>query len=368
MTVPVRPSFPSQVLDALPPKEEPPKEAPQDGKRSKVPRAKAPHIHDRKKPRPARESFTLAPLEIRKDRPNTRGSYTQMLRLMSGPSDFKLIPAFLQELRAASLPVTPGMLAKTVRRSAELGSLGTVVRMFQSINTIGIQVNHPEIVQALTSAIVRNAASGHWTQSRLDQSSAYAASLLTMLRDPRHHFPTRRETLEDSKDSAYVWGTVMALDAVRTLRYGPSELTAQRTYTLSTLAESFLERLDPTTFSQSLDTPALQNKWLAAWAPAIVGTEYAIQALTLADPITARLQSVLPALKEALSTISEAVRQTEQPGQSRLGLIAQADIETALVAQAPEALQSEQAAELAGGNDAADNADEALKTEDRPSP
>ena len=300
---------------------------------SKVPRAKAPHIHPMKKAKPARETFTLQPLRIDTDIPNTRVNYLQMLKLITTPADFAIVPEFLHELRIANLPVTPAMLAKTARRAAELDRVDVIMQLFQSINTISIRINHPEIVREVMSGIVRHAINGYWTEKRLDQALGYADTILIMLQDERHLV----ESVERSASHLpQVWGTAVALEAVRQLRYGPRAPAPHRTHSLTTLAESFLERFSPAGLPAADTKWSVQNQWLGDWAPTVVGVRLTIRVLGDSDPVAKKLAAALSAMEQSVKTAAAVVSEATEAGRSRRGLEMLQDMESALEVTAPE--------------------------------
>ena len=249
------------------------------------------------------EPYTLRPIDRNTDEPNSRKSFHRALVMMNQPQDFDALPGLLEGFILAKRKVTDIMQEEMIRKCAQCGKGGIVLKCIQEVEKTGIKLDRVNVVRAAMLIPVFQAANGKWGKEGLNKACKSAESILNTLEDP-HHVPSLLGYEDhDPRIHPDVVGVVLSMFATRAVRFQSSQDEDGK-------VEKYAQRMLSLWGNAEL-TPSIRanfhfdNYRLAQWVPAWQGMNMALRVLNSKSELGRRLQD---RLQNDLQPLVERIR------------------------------------------------------------
>ena len=275
------------------------------------------------------EEFTLKPLNHLTDEPPFRRSFFRILDMMQEKRDWDNLPGFFEGAKMSGRKLKSYMAEKFVRRAAEMGRQGVVMRCVMDPERTGVKLDTKGVAREVVWGARKIAVDSEWSEEGVERALRYAEKVLELLEDERHiaggekGVTVRRK--DDPRFAPEVLGAVLELVARKALMgegskdgHGKVERYAQRMMDMWGNTKIGLDD---------------EQQWYAAndqlvmWTPVVNGMRMAVQCLgessALGERVSTTLaQEVEPVVRKA----REMVMAAAPPGRDRRGLTVYASI------------------------------------------
>jgi len=168
------------------------------------------------------ESFTLAPLDITKDVPNTWKSVQQAMDLMgSSREDWRNLPKLLGAIRRAGRKWKDWQWERIVRRVGDAGMVEEVVECVRQTEATGLVLGDLRLVREVMWACREKAIIGGWAQGDIEKALKCAMQISEALEEDVHSRKFTKAT--DPRMQSDILAIVVELAAVRAIKFQKGE-------------------------------------------------------------------------------------------------------------------------------------------------
>lgn len=200
-----------------------------------------------------KEVVELRPLH-RANEPRTISSLAKILDLLpqAGENAWENLPAFLAGLKISKRKLKGYQMEKIVRRACKQGKEGLIMQCMKQVERTGLSLWDAGAAREMMLASVRRANEARWTKNGVAGALKFAEAVWSLMQDPRHALPKKRDGLVDPMSRPEIVGILLQLHSANALHQLPDppsskQISAVRSYATMLLVQ--LSLLDPSELS-----------------------------------------------------------------------------------------------------------------------
>lgn len=153
-------------------------------------------------------------------------------------------------------------MEKMVRRACKQGKEGLIMQCMKQVERTGLSLWDAGAAREMMLASVRRANEAKWTKNGVAGALKFAEAVWSLMQDPRHALPKKRDGLVDPMSRPDIVGILLQLHSANALHQLPDppsskHLSAVRSYATMLLVQ--LSLLDPSELSLTPPPPPISS-------------------------------------------------------------------------------------------------------------